>query len=137
MQRETYLKAAATGNIASGLEMGKNFFSLRSVRPISHAGSPVGYLEVAQEIDHVFDQMKGITGNDVSLFLVEDFIKLRKAEINKKKAGNFTILESTAPEKTLQLAAKLGQKLNQGLKKDLVQTVALGNSRYVIGISCA
>ncbi|ACM20121.1 methyl-accepting chemotaxis sensory transducer, class 40+24H [Geotalea daltonii FRC-32] len=135
LQRATYLQAAATGNIASGLEMGKNFFSLRSVRPISHAGNPVGYLEVAQEIDHVFDQMKGITGNDVSLFLVEDFIKLRKAEINKKKAGNFTILESTAPEKTLQLAAKLGRKLNQGLKEDLVQTITIGNSRYVVGIS--
>ncbi len=67
--RATYLQAAATRETASGLETGKNFFSLRCVTPVLVGGKLIGYLEVAEEIDHIFVRMKQITGHDVALFL--------------------------------------------------------------------
>ena len=52
-------KAAETGKTASGLEMGKNFFSLRSVRPVSYQGKMIGYLEVAEEIVELWGKGSG------------------------------------------------------------------------------
>ena len=75
LTRATFQEAARTKKTVSGMEMGKNFFSLRSVRPVSYQGTAVGYMEVAEEIDHVFKQMKDINGNDVSLFLTEEFLE--------------------------------------------------------------
>jgi methyl-accepting chemotaxis protein len=135
LQRATFLKAKETGKVASGIEMGKNFFSLRTVHPISFQGTGLAYLEVAEEIDHVFSQMKEITGNDVSLLLTEEFRQKAGAEVNKEKVGKFTVLESTGKEESLALAQANFEILEEGLREPVVAIVDLDEKKYVIGVS--
>src|SRR6266567_4252214 len=91
LKRSTFLQAQATKKTSSGLEMGKNFFSLRCVRPVSFQGKAVGYMEVAEEIDHVFKQMKEITGDDVALFLTDEYLSSQSTEVKSEQVGSFKI----------------------------------------------
>ncbi|MBI5893995.1 MAG: methyl-accepting chemotaxis protein, partial [Deltaproteobacteria bacterium] len=132
LTRLTYKKASETNKLASGLEMGKNFFSLRAIHPVSYNNSLIGYLEVAQEIDHLIKQLKEITGDDASIFLTDDFLKGKSSEMKNKKAGEFTILDSTNEDIALKLAEKIDMK--KGLKELTTTIVDLNNARYAVGI---
>jgi methyl-accepting chemotaxis protein len=135
LQRATFLKARETGKVASGIEMGKNFFSLRTVHPIPFQGTGIAYLEVAEEIDHVFSQMKEITGNNVSLLLTEEFLQKAGAEVDKEEVGKFTVLESTGKEEFLALARANLETLEKGLGEPVVAIVDLAGKKFVIGVS--
>src|SRR6266540_1625822 len=93
--RGTFRIASTTGKTGHGIDMGQNFFSLRSVRAVSYKGKPIGYMEVAEEIDHLFTQMKEITGNDETIFLSEEYLSTQPTQIHNEKVNSFTILEST------------------------------------------
>lgn len=135
LKRTTFKTALSTGTTSSGLEMGANFFSLRCVRPVSYQGMSIGYMEVAEEIDHVFKQMKGITGNDVSLLLTDEFLGSQKTDLKSEKVGNFSILYPTSKETTLQLAAKLLPEMRAALHEPKVSIVSLRGGKYVVGIA--
>lgn len=124
LKRETFLKAQSTKKTASGLEMGKNFFSLRSVRPVSYQGRAIGYIEVAEEIDHVFQQMKQITGNEVSVFLTDSFLKSKNTELQSEQVGSFRILYPTQKEVALGLAAQVASEMQDGLKEARLKIVS-------------
>ncbi len=124
LSRITYVKAAETKKIASGIEMGKNFFSLRSVKPVSYQGNPIGYMEVAEEIDHVSTRMKEVNGNDVSVFLTEDFVKSQDTHVKGEKIGNFRLLYPTNKEASLRLAAQLIPAMQNALKQPSVTIVS-------------
>lgn len=134
LTRATFLEASKTKKIASGLEMGKNFFSLRSVKPVSFQGNAIGYMEVAEEIDHVFTQMKKITGNDESLFLTEDFLRSQNTDVKSERFGNFAILYPTNRELAIRLAAKLAPQMKSALQGPTVAIVNLSGSKYVVGM---
>ncbi len=112
--RATFLKARRTSRIATGLEMGKNFFSLRSVQRVSYRGKPIGYLEVAEEIDHVFGQMKRINSDDVSLFLTEDFLRSQSTHVT---GGRGALFETAGPGLRLSLRLQRGDTP----RRDLLQ----------------
>lgn len=133
LHRATYKKAAETGKLASGIEMGKNFFSLRAVQPVSYKGKPIGYMEVGEEIDHIFKEVSEVSGDDVSIFLTEEFLRNSSAEVGGKKVGEFILLDSTHAEAALQLAALVDMK--EGLKGPKVFDVDLHGIKHVIGIS--
>jgi len=132
--RETFLKAQATKQIASGLEMGKNFFSLRSVRPVSYQGRPLGFMELAEEIDQVFEQMKQITGNEVTLFLTDDFVKSKSTELKSEQVGSFRILYPTQRDVALGLAAKVLPEMGEAMKAPQLKIVSYGGGNYLVGI---
>lgn len=132
LKRATYLRAAATRATASGLEMGRNFFSLRCVTPVYLQGEIIGYLEMAEEIDHVFAQMKNITGNDVSLFLPKKYIEQYDVALPFVQTGDFTLLYPTRPQRTLELAKKLDDFLEEALHRDSVAPVKLGKERFMV-----
>ena len=134
LKRETFLKAQATRQMAWGLEMGKNFFSLRCVKPVSYQGRALGYMEVAEEIDHVFQQMKQITGNDVTLFLTEDFLKSKSTDVKSEKTGSFRILYPTQKEVALGLAAKAASEMTGALKEPQLAIISFNGGRYLVGI---
>ena len=134
LQRTTFVQSLTTRKPASGLEMGKNFFSLRSVQPVSFQGKPIGFMEVAEEIDHVFKQMKEITGNDVSLFLTDEFLKSKSTDLSSEKVGTFKILYPTNKEITLGLAAKLLPEMKQALQEHKVSVVSFKGGKYVVGL---
>lgn len=132
LTRATFLKAAATRKTASGLEMGRNFFSLRCVSPVFAHGKLIGYLELAGEIDHVFAQMKAITGNDICLFLPEDYLERYNPELPVTRRGRFSVLYPTDPQMTSEFAENFNDILQQGLGTFVVRTVTVDNNRFVI-----
>ena len=135
LTRATFLKAQETKQTASGLEMGKNFFSLRSVRPVSFQGQPLGYMEIAEEIDHVFEKMKQITGNDVSLFLTEEFMASKATEVKSEKVGSFQILYPTSKELSLGLAASVLPEMKEALQTPKVSIVSYRGGKYVVSMA--
>jgi C4-dicarboxylate-specific signal transduction histidine kinase len=135
LNRITFLKAQATQRLASGLEIGENFFSLRSVAPVSFRGNPIGYLEVAEEIDHVFSQMKRITGYEESLFLTESYLNSHPTHVQGEKApGNFRILYPTQKEQALGLAELLQSEMTDALREPKVSIVSYRRGNYVVAM---
>jgi len=134
LTRATYKKAAETGKMASGLEMGMNFFSLRSVDPVSYKGKLIGFMEVAEEINHVFGEMKAINGIDNSLFLTEDYLEKYHMNFGTEKVANFSLLYPTNRKLSLQLAKKMKNLMSKALKEYVVSIVNLGGAKYAVGM---
>ncbi len=134
LTRATFRKAAETKKTASGLEMGANFFSLRCVRPVVYKEKMIGFMEVAEEIDHVFSQMKSITGNDVSLLLEDKFLEKYHMHFRNEKVGAFTMMYPTNKNVSLLLARKLSGAMQQALKQAAVPIVDLNGAKYAAGM---
>ncbi|HET8540142.1 MAG TPA: cache domain-containing protein [Anaeromyxobacter sp.] len=69
VDRETLRAAIATRKIGFGKELGRTAFALRVVKPIRSGGKIVGYMELAEEIDHFFERMRQLTGDDFGLLV--------------------------------------------------------------------
>jgi len=135
LKRATYLQAAAGRTFASGLEMGQNFFSLRGVMPVFSGGTLVGYLEAGEEIGHIFDQMKAITGNDVILLLTEDYLHQYAVELPAIHLGGFAMLYPTSRQLTVQLATGFLAALPRGLREFSLDKIEVRGERYLVGMS--
>ena len=77
VERATYLQAMKTGELGAGKELGRTAFALRAVRPWIHEGKLIGYMEVAEEIDHFLTAMKARTGDDYGLLVKKKFLDER------------------------------------------------------------
>lgn len=132
LTRATYLRAAATREAASGLEMGKNFFSLRCVTPIFADGKLLGYLELAEEIDHIFLRMKEITGHDIGLFLPRGYIERFDTDLTVREGSDFAVLYPSSPGLMMPSDVRVDALLREGLKSLTVKTVESGEARNVI-----
>lgn len=117
-KRHSFKLAVEKNQWAVSLDMGKNFFSLRAVRPLKKDGQLIGYWELAQEIDHVLPATKRITGDDVSVLLLESYTEKKGTEIKGAHLQGLTLLDST--NKTLALEAmKQFNISNQNIKEAL------------------
>jgi len=132
LNRVTFRKAEATQKNAAGIEMGKLFFSLRSVIPVSYGGVAIGYFEVAQEIDHIFQRMKRITGDDLALFLKTDFVKSKSVDIKSVPVQQFQLLDATDKELAQTLAQQVD--LASGLNSAVFSVISVGDKRYLAGL---
>jgi methyl-accepting chemotaxis protein len=135
LTRTTYKQSAESGKIASGIEMGKNFFSLRCVKPLVVNGKLAGYMEVAQEIDDVFRRMKATTGNDVAVLLSQQYVDENKADVTKEKAGAFAYLDGTDEKMSVHIAKALAPVLGEGLKSPVVRLQKVDGATYAIGLA--
>ena len=135
LKRVTYKQASSQNRLASGIEMGKKYFSLRSVHPISLDGKPIGYLELGQEIDHIFANIREITGDHVSLFLTQDFLRSKSIKLDKPQVGDYAILETTDQETALRLAQAMEGLMRQGLQKTSVEYADLEDVTYNVGVA--
>ncbi|MCQ1548833.1 MAG: methyl-accepting chemotaxis protein [Candidatus Accumulibacter phosphatis] len=102
--RNSFRMAVATDKSATSLDMGKNFFSLRAVRPVVRDGRKIGYWELAQEIDHVLPATRTITGDDVAVLLADDYIQKKGTAINGERLPGLTLLEATNKALLLDVA---------------------------------
>lgn len=130
LQRATFKQAQATGEVAVGVEMGKTFFSMRCVRPVRYQGELVGYFEVGQEIDHLVEVLKTITGHDSALLLTSQFAK-RNTDLEGEDVGGFKILEASDPEAVRQIAA--ATDLRPALQGYRTVSTSLGGEHLVLG----
>jgi hypothetical protein len=74
VDRATFLQAVATGDLGAGKELGQTAFALRVVRPWVHGGKLLGYVELAEEIDHFLAAMKERTGDEYGLAVKKKFL---------------------------------------------------------------
>jgi Double sensory domain of two-component sensor kinase len=74
IDRLTLAMAARTRNLGVGLELGQTAFALRVVRPWIVDGTVVGYIELAEEIDHFLTRMKQETGNEYGVLMRKRFL---------------------------------------------------------------
>jgi hypothetical protein len=74
VKRITLQRAADTGQQGAGLELGRTAFALRVVRPWMVDGRLLGYMELAEEVDHFLDTMRGRTGDEYGLLVMKRFI---------------------------------------------------------------
>ena len=76
INRFTYLNSIKTKTYSSGLELGKTAFALRVVHPFYDNDKNIaGYLEVGEEIEQVFDNLKKMTGDFYSVSVSKEFIE--------------------------------------------------------------
>lgn len=130
IKRSTYLKAKETQKAFVGVEMGKSFFSMRAVKPVSLEGKALGYVEVGQEIDHVLQRFKTLSGADAALFLHKDYIEKKKAELKGERVGDFTLLEST----NQNMAAIAGPLAGKGLGGPYIEETDVAGGVFQIGV---
>jgi methyl-accepting chemotaxis protein len=133
LSRATYLGARSSGRTSYGIELGKNFFSLRSVRPIAYGGEQIGYVEVAEEIDHLFARAKEVTGDEIAVFLPSEYMRSVGAVDLTSEVGGFSIYEATAPELAATLGARV--RLEDGLTAPHTELVRLGDRVYAAGLA--
>ncbi len=74
VERVTLLRAAETRDLGAGKELGRTAFALRVVRPWFHEGKLLGYMELAEEIDHFLTAMKARTGDEYGLLVMKKFL---------------------------------------------------------------
>jgi hypothetical protein len=77
VERTTFRKAVETGDLGAGKELGRTAFALRAVLPWVHEGKLIGYMELAEEIDHFLTAMKARTGDDYGLLVSKKFLDER------------------------------------------------------------
>jgi hypothetical protein len=74
VDRTTLLTAIETRDLGAGKELGQTAFALRAVRPWYHQGKLLGYMELAEEIDHFLGAMKARTGDEYGLLVKKKFL---------------------------------------------------------------
>jgi len=77
VERSTFLKAVATGDVGAGKELGQTAFALRVVRPWIYKGKVIGYMELAEEIDHFLTAMKQRTGDEYGILVKKQYLDQR------------------------------------------------------------
>jgi hypothetical protein len=74
VERVTLEQAADARALGAGKELGQTAFALRAVRPWFHDGRLVGYVELAEEIDHFLAAMKSRTGDEYGLLVKKRYL---------------------------------------------------------------
>ncbi len=74
VERATLRIAAETRELGAGKELGRTAFALRAVRPWFHEGKLLGFMELAEEIDHFLGAMKTRTGDEYGLLVKKKFL---------------------------------------------------------------
>lgn len=74
VERTTFERARQTGDLGAGKELGLTAFALRAVRPWVVDGQVIGYVELAEEIDHFLTALKSRTGDEYGLLVKKRFL---------------------------------------------------------------
>lgn len=133
LERATYLSAASTKNLSCGIEMGKNFFSLRCIRPVYLHDEFIGYMEMAEEIDHIFSHLKETTGADFGLLLSAQFVQQSGVALKTPRLGDFSLLYSTNRSLMTTVLPKLD--LASGIKQFTNEIIGIDRTNLAIGMS--
>jgi HAMP domain-containing protein len=114
IERETFVRARATGATASGIELGKTAFALRVVTPYVQDRTLLGYVEFGEEIDHFDALVKKETGVDVAVLVDKRFLKEADYRGVRRGAGQpddwddipgYALVSSTLPDRKVVAAS--------------------------------
>lgn len=142
IDRETFLRARASGQEASGIELGKTAFALRRVMPYLHNGNVVGYLEFGEEIDHFDRLMKKQTGIDVAVLVEKSFLneddyrgalKAKNQIDNWDAMKDYVMISSTMTDPKAAASVALVAEVHSVKAPTYLGTVANGPSTFARG----
>lgn len=85
--RFTFQKAKDTKKIASGIELGKTAYALRSVMPYYNNNALIGYVEFGEDIGHFLEILKGDTGNEFALVADKKYLDREDWKSVRQAAG--------------------------------------------------
>jgi len=74
VDRLTLAKAAESNDMGAGLELGQTAFALRVVRAWRVDGQLIGYLELAEEVEHFLVRLKRETGNEFGVVVKKQYL---------------------------------------------------------------
>jgi hypothetical protein len=81
IERDTLTQAISTHVLGAGKELGRTAFALRVVKPVRSGGKLVGYMELAESIDHFLTRMRLEIGDDFGLLV--DKRRVDRAELKR------------------------------------------------------
>ncbi len=88
IDRWTAREAIRTGRTASGIELGPlGTFTLRVVRPWFDGRRRIGYIELGQEIDHVFGRLHAAIGLDFLVAIDKDLLDRENWRVGRRMLG--------------------------------------------------
>jgi HAMP domain-containing protein len=141
IKRFTYLKAVEEKEVSSGIELGKTAFALRVVSPYYSNGKLIGYMELGEEIDHVFNQMKTQSKTEYGLLVRKQYLNRddwKSVRIAKglddswdNMSTSVLISSTTSDEHLIDFTGSLTDVPDGG---KLLEQVSKGNNHYVRGI---
>jgi len=144
IDRETFLQARASGQAASGIELGKHGeFALRRIMPYIHNGSLIGYLEFGEEIDHFNSLMKKQTGVDVAVLVAKSFLqeadyrggmKVKNRPDNWDAMKDYVMVNSTLDDPTRVVSSLQGDQLRAVKTASYLGTVTNGPATFAKGV---
>ncbi len=114
-RQSSFLRARQTGKPAWGIELGKTSFALRAFMPYFKSGKVIGYLELAEGINHFLKFLKDRTRDEFSIIADKRYMDRRQWEsVVRAKGGrdnwndmkNHVVLGSTGAGRGKE---KLGQ----------------------------
>jgi HAMP domain-containing protein len=123
VERATLAKAIETGSVGAGKELGLTAFALRVVRPwMGSSGELLGYLELAEEIDHFLGHIKAQTGDDYALVVGKASLDERAwAATRRGREGRWAdrprtvVVDTTGGEEPPELAQDFASLPERGL----------------------
>ena len=142
IDRFTLKKAEATGELASGIEMGKTAYALRVVAPYRQDNQIIGYVELYEEIPHFLTILKDQAGSDVSIVADKKFLnkadwisvtQARGIKNNWDNLKDYLVIGATGDTQSTQecFSGKNVQLVSQG--KNIFQTIKNGGKEFVCG----
>ncbi|MFZ3168793.1 MAG: PAS domain S-box protein, partial [Candidatus Methanoperedens sp.] len=87
IDRITFQKAKDTKKIASGIELGKTAFALRAVIPYYNNGELIGYVELGEDMDHIFKILKNQTNDDFAIIVDKEYLNREDWKSVRQTAG--------------------------------------------------
>lgn len=87
IKRASFLESAATGGLGSGIELGKNVFAIRVVKPYYDGDQLVGYVEFSKEIGSFLEVLRQETGHVFTLFGDKRFLSQSDWSAIRAKRG--------------------------------------------------
>jgi hypothetical protein len=115
VERDTLSQAIASKRFGHGKELGKTAFALRVVKPIRVGDEVVGYMELAEEIDHFLERMKRDTGDDFGLLVAKDRLdrallaRVRRDDRWDERKDVVLVVSTMWDERRIELGVPLAQ----------------------------
>jgi PAS domain S-box-containing protein len=88
IDRFTMLRAVNTGTTATGIELGSlGTLTLRVVEPWLVDGEVIGYIEVGQEIQHILDELRSLTGLEIHTAIRKEYLDRASWKVGANMLG--------------------------------------------------
>ncbi len=143
IKRFTYKNAVSTNAFSAGIELGKTAFALRAVTPFyaENSDSVVGFMELGEEIEHIFKTMKTQTGDEYGVLVQKKFLNEKDwasvrtnkgLENNWNQFSDFLVVDMTSDDAHLvEIKTGLDSISEQGI---VLETVEQDGKHFVRGM---